>query len=557
MTAARPWAALLGFLDSEPAAAVEQMARRLHLLLGDDHRPTRGDGEPDGFGGIARRGDLERLLLSEWMIADEEPLEFLRRFTTGELAYLRREQRSPRSAERLVVLADTGADQVGVPRLVHLAALVVLYRRAEARGVPLALGVLTEPPGPLLEGDLSRLFTRWLAARSADRPTADGVRQWTALLGTEDNGWVFGAEAALDEAGPEVPNRLRRLTARESGWSSHGATRAEVRAGGRTVHLPLPPSRTSVRLLRGEGIRRTEGLVIERAEAGLRFPRFAGAGRRLLCRTNRPDELVAIPVAQSGPASGTPPRSRQLRFSGPVVAAGFVGKRTVALVLEGDRLRVSVVGKPLAGLEAVDIDAARVGLWLVDACVRGDLAPLLFHAGDVLVRLDGRWLTLSSGDLVWDRVGAAAPTTIPDQPVVLWRGGGSIHVRPRMTVSDAEHVMIGPRGLVAFGPAGGPYTILDSFGHHVTVKLEPGETVAGVTASPEGPLLVVRSGGDRIIRLRGPERARTLTAASGDIIDLTVHPTMPLLAVQRRSGVIEAFSLPDGRPVAIVLGAAE
>lgn len=557
MTAARPWAAMLGFLDSEPAAAMELMARRLHLLLGDDRPPTPGQGDPDGFGGIARHGDLERLLLSEWMVADEEPLEFLRRYTTGELSYLRREQRSPRSAERLVVLADTGPDQVGAPRLVHLAALVVLFGRAEARGVPLALGLLSEPPGRLLEGDLARLFGAWLPARTPERPTADLLRQWTAEMGPEDHGWLFGAEAALDELGPAVPQRLRRLAARESGWAGHGATRVEVSAGGRTVHLPLPPSRTSVRLLRGEGIRRTAGVTLERAEASLRFPRFAGSGRRLLCRTRRPDELAVIPVAQPGPERGTPPAARRQRFPGPVVAAGLVGKRTVALVLEGDRLRVSVVGKPIAGLAAVDIDAARVGQPLLDACVRGELAPLLFRAEDVLVRLNGRWLTISSGDLAWDRVGAAAPSTTHDQPVVLWRARGSIHVRPGVAVPDSDDVVLGPKGLVAHGAPGGPYTVVDSLGRQTAVRIEPGEAVVGVTASPEGPMLVVRSGGERIIRLRGQERARTLTAASGDIRDLTVHPTLPLLAVQRRSGAIEAFTLPDGRPVAIVLGAAE
>jgi hypothetical protein len=323
------------------------------------------------------------------------------------------------------------------------------------------------------------------------------------------------------------------------------------------VHLALPPSRTSVRLLRGEGIRRTAGVTLERAEAGLRFPRFAGSGRRLLCRTRRPDELAVIPIAQPGAERGTAPHPRRQRFPGPVVAAGFVGKRTVALIMEGGRLRVSVVGKPIAGLAAVDIDAARVGQPLLDACVRGELAPLLFRAGDVLVRLNGRWLTISSGDLAWDRVGAAAPSTTPDQPVVLWRGRGSTHVRPGVAVPEGDDVVVGPRGLVAFGAPGGPYTVLDSFGHRWLIKIEPGETVVGVTTSPEGALLIVRSGGDRIIRLRGPERARTLTAASGDILDLTVHPTLPLLAVQRRSGAIEAFTLPDGRPVAIVLGAAE
>ena len=48
-----------------------------------------GDGEPDGYDGIASRGIYERLVTSEWLLADEEPDEFDRRAAMGEHTFTR------------------------------------------------------------------------------------------------------------------------------------------------------------------------------------------------------------------------------------------------------------------------------------------------------------------------------------------------------------------------------------------------------------------------------------------------------------------------------------
>jgi hypothetical protein len=64
---------------------------------------------------------------------------------------------------------------------------------------------------------------------------------------------------------------------------------------------------------------------------------------------------------------------------------------------------------------------------------------------------------------------------------------------------------------------------------------------------------VVQSAARRILRLVGPTGTKTLTAASGDLIDVAVHPTEPLMVVQRRDGSIEAFDLPDGAPLTFLI----
>lgn len=127
----REWAESLALVADELQPSVAQVARRLDALLGP-LRPRvqrRGD-EPDGFSGLARRGRYDRLLLSEWAMLDEVPDEFVRRAVAGEHAFYQLETRQPRGGLRVRVVFDAGPGQLGAPRLVHLAALVVLSRRA-------------------------------------------------------------------------------------------------------------------------------------------------------------------------------------------------------------------------------------------------------------------------------------------------------------------------------------------------------------------------------------------------------------------------------------------
>ena len=106
----RSWASLLSFLEGDLAAAIESLARRLEVAMAAaPHSFSEGD-MPDGYDGIDRHGELDHLLLSEWLLAEEEPLEFIRKLALGELSYLHRERVDPQSPTRFVVLADVGPD---------------------------------------------------------------------------------------------------------------------------------------------------------------------------------------------------------------------------------------------------------------------------------------------------------------------------------------------------------------------------------------------------------------------------------------------------------------
>jgi hypothetical protein len=103
---------------------------QLDALIGPPHAPRpQHDGEPEGFDGLTQRGRYERLLLSEWLLADEEPLEFMRRAAMGQHLFTALARKSPTQSRCCLVLFDTGPTQLGAPRLAQLALLIVLARR--------------------------------------------------------------------------------------------------------------------------------------------------------------------------------------------------------------------------------------------------------------------------------------------------------------------------------------------------------------------------------------------------------------------------------------------
>ena len=125
------WADELAALPTELALALAPWVGRLALVVGPmaERRSLRA-GEPDGFTGLARRGSYERLVASEWALAEHFPDEFVRRAAAGEHLFHELARRSHHGAQRAVAIVSAGPGQLGAPRLAQLALLVVLARRA-------------------------------------------------------------------------------------------------------------------------------------------------------------------------------------------------------------------------------------------------------------------------------------------------------------------------------------------------------------------------------------------------------------------------------------------
>jgi hypothetical protein len=542
-----PWAQGLSALTPELAVMLGPLVRRLDDMI-SAHDPGTGEAGPlDGYEGLAWRGPPERLLASEWLLADELPLEFLRRAVSGELLYLAPAHRRDRGRGRVVVLVDAGPAQLGAARLVQLAALVVLHRRAAARQSELAVGVLGDEAGRWRTGELADLLRGWLTARRDREPEPEEVGRWTEPLDDADEAWLL--------TGPRLasllPRRRRVLISQECAWGAEGVTAVRVVLAATRVELPLPRRDLAVRALRGASFLRAGPAVAGvRRTAGLRHPTFPSAERRLLARGDGDDQIVsvAVPAAAGAPAG----RPRWHHFPGPVLAASSLGRRLVALVARDHQVCVHVVGKRLGLLEeiAVVIDELDLKVSDVEAILAGGLPPVFFQRGDLLCPLHGTWWRLPpTGPPRVASVVAAGPGRYLDMPRTAVRRRGRLWVdgAPGSLVIPADAaVVMGEGSGLAWSNDGTAWHVHTEDEPDVTVTVEPGFRVLGLVRAGQRPSLLTVSRTGRIVRLVTRDGIRTLTRWSGTSSPPALHPTLPLLAVQRSSDQIEVGDLGTG-----------
>lgn len=353
----QPWAELLAMLPRDVAVSLGPWITRLAPVVGPLRvRSRRGAGEPDGYDGLTRRGGYERLLASEWLLADEAPDEFLRRAAMGELAFLERVQRDPARALTSVALFDIGPGQLGAPRVVHLAVLFVLARRAAMAGARFGWGLLQKPPGsPLpadkgggagLRLDVTRAnVSHLLQSRSGAGVSDDDLDAWMKLArdgGDWEDVWVVG--------GADTYARWSRRVGARAG-TTHGCVEVsdpvDVRERHATVRvlrgpitrgltLDLPDDATCVRFLReplvmlGEKRAPPPPKRVGSSRAPVSNPVFSPSGTRLIARNENGDLLVFqvpnSPRATPGKAKVYGVGSRER-----VIAVGFAGKKVVVL----------------------------------------------------------------------------------------------------------------------------------------------------------------------------------------------------------------------------------
>ena len=246
-----PWAQWLTPMARDLALAIGPWLTRLSAAVGPLPATSGApEGPPDGFDGVTRRGPYHRLLASEWLLADEAPDEFLRRAAGGEHAFLAMAYRRPIAGGKCIALVDVGSDQLGSPRLAHLALLIVLARRAEAAGAGFAWGAV-QAPARLRDGFDATSIEAWLTARIKTRPKPAHIDAWRAALADEDlRGlvwWIGGSRIAAGSEGVRVTVEI----APELGVRALDVTMTRPNGPRPTAaRLPLPRPDVCVRLVR-------------------------------------------------------------------------------------------------------------------------------------------------------------------------------------------------------------------------------------------------------------------------------------------------------------------
>lgn len=326
------WEYELTGLPRDVALALGPWLGRLEVAIGPWADARRlGDGEPDGVGTIARRGAYERLLASEWLLAEEVPDEFLRCAASSEHLFLSTVRRAPAVRRRCVVLFDAGPSQLGAPRLSHVALMIVLARRAHQAGARFEWGVLQHTPA-LREGCDVSAIQALLDRRTTTEPTTAFVERWSAELeaGEAAEAWaVSGAHRRADLEG----FGFRAIAIEDPVEIDRNALRVQIAR--RTLELPLPDERIAARLIRSQWRPAAPKLVNMRAPRTGAFG-LPGDGRKLLVETA--DGFLAWPVPNSPRATPGSPRRFVLGPNERLLAAGHRGRRLLAVAADGDDL---------------------------------------------------------------------------------------------------------------------------------------------------------------------------------------------------------------------------
>ena len=334
------WAGYLKIFPEEVSVALGPIIQRVSMLIGSPQpRTDEKEGEPDGFDGLNRRGTYERLLLSEWMLADELEDEFMRRAVMGEHLFLNRAHSSPVGTRASLALFDAGPSQIGSPRIAHIAALIVLANRADSAGSTFSWGVLQQFAAAIYRDVNASNIMSLLEARSHCEVSDTDITVWEEQLASWsglDDVWLIGGK------------RLSRIQTKKRFSSLCIEDTLEPRkrelvvscnsASGLSseVTLELPKNNISTRLLRDPfaaavpEIQKTAGSTYTGSSL-----LFDLTGTKIFTRTAKWG-VTAFTVPNSPKAGAGRPRTYRTRKWQSVCAVGRIG-RAIALMSPEDR----------------------------------------------------------------------------------------------------------------------------------------------------------------------------------------------------------------------------
>jgi hypothetical protein len=327
------WGPLLALFDSTIVTALAPMLDRLSRAIGpmraDDAEPS---GDPAGYEGVAARGSYERLLPSEWLLADELPDEFLRRAVAREHLFYAVARERPRGRRAVTILVDVGPELFGTPRVAALAALLVLAHRA--RSARASFGWKLAQGQTDCVGDVGALEIRaLLGARAAFICDEESLRTSVEAARQCGEAWVVAGlqgSRAAERLGASV------VTVEDVIDANARELAVSVRVPGqpqRATRLPLPDERACLRVLRDPFPRLAPPTVRAKARGALVVarPLISPVTPNVFARLADGGVLV-LPLPRSKRQDLGNGRALHLDAGcGEIVAAGHVGGKAAVI----------------------------------------------------------------------------------------------------------------------------------------------------------------------------------------------------------------------------------
>lgn len=341
--ALQPWRSWLQWFEPDLAACAGALVQRLHPLLGRFHGGRHGgDAEPEGLDDLRSRGPYERLLPTEWLLADELPDEFLRRAAGGEHLFLAPRPRARRAERCIPAIFDAGPLQLGAPRLAHLALWILLARRAQQVGGELRWGVL-QAPGTLHAAHAAKDLQQLLRSRSFEPGTEDHWARWRDALVTHtppwSECWLIAPQAALPGWRDTLPSH--RVQLRRGLQGDVLEVTVQERTAQRSLQLPLPEPAAAVPLLKGLFAAGAPGDLHQRHDLRLaltRAPLISPPGTHVAVPLLDEPGAVLFPIPRGADRKRGKPRRQRWAAGAQPLAVAFAGKQFGALVSDPTHL---------------------------------------------------------------------------------------------------------------------------------------------------------------------------------------------------------------------------
>jgi hypothetical protein len=173
------WQTIMTAFPEDLAISIKKLVKQVSPLIDNvQSQHNLGETEPCGFGGVSREVNYNRLLLSEWGLQEQYPDEFIRRAAMGEHLFLDSLWEVGSESQYCYGLFDCGPEQLGKPRLVQLAILILLARRAEKNKLIFKWGVLQDDKKRWKTGLYKEDIQAWLKQRSAFLADQELLEDW-------------------------------------------------------------------------------------------------------------------------------------------------------------------------------------------------------------------------------------------------------------------------------------------------------------------------------------------------------------------------------------------
>lgn len=136
------WQHWLSRFDENLQPIIADLLLHFNLFIGSISESQCSKQLSSDSNDLQKRGKYEHLLTTEWLIAQEEPDEFIRRAANNEHLFLTPVYEKPKANGVIIAMFDCGLLQLGMPRVAHLILMILFDIRAHNLNSQFYWGIL-------------------------------------------------------------------------------------------------------------------------------------------------------------------------------------------------------------------------------------------------------------------------------------------------------------------------------------------------------------------------------------------------------------------------------